>query len=57
MSDDAQFEVRLDGKRVESAASRDKAYAAALDLKRAIPDQLVSLWDLATEQGEIVSAD
>ena len=48
------FSVRLDGLPVEEYGTYEEALAAARNLKTDLPDQLVTVWDLATGIGDVV---
>lgn len=49
------FVVRKDGRPVEQRESYEEALAIARDLKRATPEMLVTVWDLAAGKAEIVT--
>jgi hypothetical protein len=49
-----RFAVRPDGRQVEERSSYDKALAIALELKRAAPEMLVTVWDLAAGKADII---
>ena len=48
------FSVRLDGLPVEEYGTYEEALAAARSLKNDLPDQLVTVWDLAAGNGDVV---
>ena len=53
-SEGQRYVVRLDGVPVEDRASHVDALGSARDLKRAVPEQLVTVWDTATNEAVIV---
>jgi hypothetical protein len=49
------FVVRQDGRPVEHRATHEDAVAIARDLKRAAPEMLVTVWDLAAGSADIIT--
>jgi hypothetical protein len=52
----ARFAVRLNGLPVEGFETHEEALAAARNLKSDLPDQLVTVWDLAEGNGDVVES-
>lgn len=49
-----RFAVRLDGAEIGQHQTYERALASAQDLKRAIHEQLVTVWDLPEHKGIII---
>ena len=48
------FSVRQDGRQVEERGTYSEALAIAQEIKRAAPEMLVTVWDLAAGKADII---